>query len=404
MYVFFILLVNTLSAGQDCANLSYSNGPFTQTQGDTTEHLNGSHGYVQSASGGCTYAGHASTAGPVGCSVIAKADSFTTVLESGSLNSSLRAHYGSLMDKGGLATAGGGASATADADGAVAIQSCILACGTTIGMNGTGQGTGFVVTFNPLPLWAYSHPYVNACPAKTLPKRPLCDMDEAPYNAPEGYYWVFDPKTCRWSLAVLHSPVIVDTTGNGFHMSDPNKNWVTFDLQGNGTFERFSWPTHGSGNAWLVYDANDDGVITNGKELFGNFTPHSDGGVANHPNPNGFLALAWYDKPAQGGNWDGIIDKQDAIWNHLKLWIDNHCYLTPNAPCASVPSEVHSLESAGIKSISLIYQLNPANDDTDTYGNEFKIYVPLNVVDGRTNQKSTDPRVAYDVFLRVADQ
>jgi hypothetical protein len=167
------------------------------------------------------------------------------------------------------------------------------------------------------------------------------------------------------------------------------------------TFHRFSWPEHGSGNAWLVYDVNDDGLITNGKELFGNFTPHSDGGVPNHPSPNGFLALAWYDKPAQGGNWDGIIDKQDAIWNHLKLWIDDHCYKTPNAPCTSVPSEVHSLASAGVRSISLVYQLNPANDDTDAYGNELKIYVPLNVADGRTNQKSTDPRVAYDVFFRV---
>jgi hypothetical protein len=211
-------------------------------------------------------------------------------------------------------------------------------------------------------------------------------------------------KTCQWQLVQHYSPVIVDTTGKGFQMSDPNKNWVTFDLLGDGTLHRFSWPAHGSGNAWLVYDVNDDGLITNGKELFGNYTPHADGGVTNHPGPNGFLALAWYDQPSQGGNLDGIIDKQDAIWNHLKLWIDDHCYKTPNAPCTSVPSEIHSLASAGIRSISLVYQLNPANDDTDAYGNEFKIYVPLNVVDGRTNQKSTDPRVAYDVFLSVADQ
>lgn len=186
-------------------------------------------------------------------------------------------------------------------------------------------------------------------------------------------------------------------------MSDPNKNWVTFDLQGDGTFERFSWPEHGSGNAWLVNDVNDDGVITNGKELFGNFTAHSDGGVPHHPDPNGFLALAWYDRPAQGGNLDGILDKQDSIWNHLKLWIDDHCYLTPNAPCTSLPSEVHSLASAGIHSISLVYSMNPASDDYDAYGNRFKVYAPLNV-DAKDRQKSKDPRVMYDVFLVVAVQ
>jgi len=250
--------------------------------------------------------------------------------------------------------------------------------------------------------------YLNSCPGRTLAQRPLCDIGEAPYNAPEGYSWVFNPKTCQWSLVWTPSPVIVDTTGNGFHMSDPNQNWVTFDLLGDGTFHHFSWPVHGSGNAWLVYDANDDGIITNGKELFGNYTPHSDGGVPNHPDPNGFLALAWYDKRAQGGNMDGVIDKQDAIWNHLKLWIDDHCYLTPNAPCTSVPSEVHSLESAGIKSIALVYEATPASDGGyDAYGNDFKIFVKVNV-DPKNNAKdprpSKDPRVMYDVFLRVSDQ
>lgn len=244
--------------------------------------------------------------------------------------------------------------------------------------------------------------------AKPLPKRPLCDPDEAPYNAPEGYAWTFNPKTCHWSLVWSPSPVIVDTTGKGFQMSDPNQNWVTFDLLGDGTFHRFSWPEHGSGNAWLVYDVNDDGLITNGKELFGSYTQHSDGGVPHHPDPNGFLALAWYDKRAQGGNVDGILDKTDAIWNHLKLWIDDHCYKTPNAPCTSVPSEVHSLESAGIHNIALVYDASPGNEDQ--YGNEFKFYVAVNVdpQQDKNNTKdprsSRDPRRMYDVFLRVADQ
>lgn len=207
------------------------------------------------------------------------------------------------------------------------------------------------------------------------------------------------------------SSIILDTTGKGFHMSDPNKNWVAFDLRGNGTFERFSWPEHGSGNAWLIYDVNDDGVITNGKEMFGNFTPHSDGGVPHHPDPSGFLALAWYDKRAQGGNGDLVLDEQDAIWNHLKLWIDDHCYLTPNDPCTSVPSEIHSLESAGIHNIALVYEMNPAtNGGYDAYGNDFNFYVVVNAEPQQDEQNtkdprpSKDPRLMYEVFLRVADQ
>ena len=133
--------------------------------------------------------------------------------------------------------------------------------------------------------------------------------------------------------------------------------------------------------------------------------------MPQNPATNGFTALAWYDKRAQGGNGDLVLDKQDAAWNHLKLWIDDHCYLTPNAPCTSVPSEVHSLESAGIKSIALVYEMNPASGGgEDEYGNDFRIYVPLNV-DPQQHKKNTkdprtskDPRVMYDVFLRVANQ
>jgi len=212
-----------------------------------------------------------------------------------------------------------------------------------------------------------------------------------------------------------NSPIIIDTTGKGFKFTDPNKEreYVTFDLHGDGTYEHLSWPRHGSGNAWLIYDVNDDGIITSGKELFGNFTAHSDGGVQGHPNPNGFLALEWYDRPEQGGNMDLIIDKRDAAWKKLKLWIDEHCYLSPDLPCSSLPREIHSLESAGIHSLSLVYDSSPK---VDAVGNQFKFFAVVNPevhdkpkdekghVCCDAHQRSQDGRLMFDIFLKTQAQ
>jgi hypothetical protein len=158
-------------------------------------------------------------------------------------------------------------------------------------------------------------------------------------------------------------------------------------------------------------------VIKDGTEMFGNFSAHADGG---HPDgtPNGFLALGWYDAPEQGGNGDAVIDKQDKIWHKLRLWIDTHCYKDPDMPCQSLPSELHTLESKGIKSLSLIYAYDPGN--RDAAGNWFKFSAVVNpdIEDAPVNangrhhnakgetccdlhQKSSkDGRLMYDVFLQ----
>lgn len=211
-----------------------------------------------------------------------------------------------------------------------------------------------------------------------------------------------------------NSPLIVDTTNTGFKFSDPNRGgYVSFDIQGNGVIQKVSWPLPDSGNAWLVYDRDGDGVIKDGTELFGNFTPHADGGVPNNPYANGFLALQWFDKPAQGGVSDLMIDKQDAIWQKLRLWIDTHCYKAPDLPCQSLPEELHTLESKNISSISLIYQLDQRED---AIGNNWKVYSFVNplshgVFDKYGNpdccnlhQKSKDGRRVYDVDLKTLKQ
>jgi hypothetical protein len=96
------------------------------------------------------------------------------------------------------------------------------------------------------------------------------------------------------------SPVLIDVTGNGFHLTN-QADGVYFDLANTGTPRLTAWTQPASGNAFLCLDRNGNGKIDNGLELFGNFTPQPAG-----PNRNGFLALAVYDLPENGGNGTGL--------------------------------------------------------------------------------------------------
>jgi LysM repeat protein len=100
-------------------------------------------------------------------------------------------------------------------------------------------------------------------------------------------------------------PLVIDLDGDGIKLVNINKSNAMFDLTGFGFANKTGWIS--SGDAFLVWDKNNNGRIDDISEMFGS------------GNQSGFKALALYDT-----NRDGRIDAFDDVFKNLKLWQDRN--------------------------------------------------------------------------------
>jgi hypothetical protein len=213
-------------------------------------------------------------------------------------------------------------------------------------------------------------------------KNPDPCLYPANHGCTGGSFW--DGSCC----VRVSSPIILDLEGVGFHLSDANDGVLFRPFPMIASQYKVAWPEKGSHNGWLVLDRNGNGVIDDFGEMFGNETPQPD--PAPGKARNGFAALAVYDALEQGGNGDGWISKEDAIYTKLRVWVDE------NRDGISQPSELHTLDSLGIAAIDLKYEESRRRD---AYGNLFRYRSHIRDAAGGETSK-----IIYDVYLLLGDE
>lgn len=374
-------------------------GIVRTTTKDSKEHSTGEHGETVGFQGSC----FAEPNNQQRCQVdIMDSDTF----ERGETTNFFTVHVNRVDEIRQTATSQRGLELLCSAARGVATSNCsfpncsftasLQGSGVTLHMTGGGVWNGHLIHNHKCNISSdtaggscTTAGFAGSCPPGTSPNgfglcclssaTPSCNMTFASRCLRFNGDYDFSTCTCWGCDWCGGSPIVIDINGDGIALTGPSGG-VDFDLNGNGTRDRLGWTTANSDDAWLALDRNGNGNIDNGAELFGDFTSQPAA-----TNKNGFLALAEFDKPANGGNGDGVVDDHDSIFSSLRLWQDtNHNGITESG-------ELHTLTSLNVKTLDLDFK---ESKRVDQYGNEFRYKGKVK----DTNDGSVS-RWAWDVFL-----
>jgi hypothetical protein len=144
------------------------------------------------------------------------------------------------------------------------------------------------------------------------------------------------------------TPLILDLNNDGVRTLGTDAG-VQFDITGSGLLASVGWSSPEDG--FLVRDMNDDGLINDGAEMFGEATVLANGERA-------------------------VVDKQDEAFNSLAIWRD------ANKDSVTDAGELLTLAQHGIESLNLSYTESDRVDN----GNQLRLVSSFTKTDGSQHE------------------
>ena len=161
----------------------------------------------------------------------------------------------------------------------------------------------------------------------------------------------------NWDVGAYYCPIVIDLDGNGIQTLSVDAG-TRFDMDNDGVADSTGWIS--GSDAFIVHDANNNGLIDNRSEMFG-----------GDKTGDGFRKLAAFDS-----NGDGVINALDDAFTQLQVWQD------ANENGITDAGELISLTDAGLAALNVQFETRVEGADTEQNGNRLLDWSTAEQADG----------------------